>query len=208
MNTVAPSQIAVGRFAPFYTTPCSDLAAGITSVASRHVYLLERALTVGFTTINDAVSLLEHGFRHVDHYDLSPGCNHQAEELHSTDSRFWHHKTNLFLMNFMPNRYDAVISNHGVAYHPPEGFKDMFRELKASVRVSGALAVTLFGVRDEWLPNHGQFAMFERMEAIRLFRGFDIRHFHEHEFDGRFIDGTPKHWHYFTVVATQDDCSM
>lgn len=199
-----PSRVATGVWKNYFQSPCSDFAAGITTIAMRHVYLRQRAMSIGFETVNDAMRLLDEGFHEVHNYDLCPGDNEQAAKLESMDPRFNSFKALLGRFALPVDSYDAIISNHGIAFCSQEEFPEVFNILRTSTRESGIVAVTLFGIHDEWNNQHCDFALFNEGEIKQLFQGFKILRLQESLFQGRYIDGRPKQWHYFKVVAMKE----
>jgi SAM-dependent methyltransferase len=82
----------------------------------------------------------------------------------------------------------------------PAYFEILWHQILASLLPGGRFSGQLFGDRDGWA---GRPAMTHhtRSEAEALLAPLIIERFDEEERDGATVDGSPKHWHVFHIVA-------
>ncbi|PYE55957.1 class I SAM-dependent methyltransferase [Deinococcus yavapaiensis] len=157
------------------------------------------AVDLGCGVGNDAVALLEHGWR-VLAVDAEPEAlmfvrervpNQRAEHLETRIARFQD-------FDFPPAR--LVNASLSLPFCDDADFPAVWRRLTASVERGGRFAGHLFGVRDSW-ANSGN-GNFHTLEGVqKLLDAFDVEFLDEQEYDGQTATGTPKHWHVFSIVA-------
>lgn len=82
----------------------------------------------------------------------------------------------------------------------PEFFPTLWRRIREGIVPGGIFAGQLFGDRDSWasLPDRTHH---RRADLDGLFEGFRFEHLWEEERDDVTVEGDPKHWHVFHVVA-------
>ncbi|MBM4108969.1 MAG: class I SAM-dependent methyltransferase [Phycisphaerae bacterium] len=82
----------------------------------------------------------------------------------------------------------------------PREFPGLWRRIADSIEPGGLFAGQLFGDRDSWagLPDRTHH---RRGDLDGLFAGFLIEQLIEEERDDVTVEGEPKHWHVFHVVA-------
>lgn len=82
----------------------------------------------------------------------------------------------------------------------PASFPALWDRIRAGIVTGGLFAGQLFGDRDSWasLPDRTHH---RRADLDTLFEGFRIEYLWEEERDDVTVEGRPKHWHVFHVVA-------
>lgn len=90
--------------------------------------------------------------------------------------------------------------SYALPFCEPSGFAGLWSRVTASIEPGGLFAGQLFGERDAWaiLPDRTHH---RRSELDGLFEGFLIEQLIEEERDDVTVEGEPKHWHIFHVVA-------
>lgn len=85
-----------------------------------------------------------------------------------------------------------------------EAFPAVWAKVRSAVEGNGAwLACHLFGVEDDWNVKQNQPMAFHDRQAVdALLDGLEVRLLEELRWDGPTIQGEPKHWHGFEIVAT------
>lgn len=162
----------------------------------------DRALDLGAGALRDTRFLLSDGFKEVVAVDASGETSAMAEaigdeRLTAVESRFEDYQ-------FPQNWFDLVSSQFALPFCYPEQFPRVFDSLVSSLVQKGVFTGHLFGDRDEWANKQSLAKTFHtKAEAEEVFTGLDIRKFNEVEVDGQIADGTPKHWHYFEVIAVK-----
>ncbi len=82
----------------------------------------------------------------------------------------------------------------------PRHFDTLWSRIRAGIVPGGLFAGQLFGDRDSWaaLPDRSHH---RRDQLDALFDGFILEFLHEEERDDTTVEGEPKHWHVFHIVA-------
>lgn len=101
---------------------------------------------------------------------------------------------------------ECMIANFSLPFCNPLWFNDMWSKLVKKIREGGIFSGIFFGNRDEWVSEFSKERTFHTKEEVKkLFDKFHIISLKEIEYDGKCCgkDGkpSPKHWHYFQVVA-------
>ncbi len=68
-----------------------------------------------------------------------------------------------------------------------------------ALRPGGLFAGQLLGVSDDWASRG--YSVHTREEVEQMLSGFDVLYLEEAERDGQTLQGEPKHWHVFHIVA-------
>jgi hypothetical protein len=211
MNTTfVPSRLAVGQWWQTVYGPADPKHASyLSQTAANQNTRRDEALVLTYESMNDSAFLFEAGFCVVHCVDASYNGGRSAQPLFKKfGGRFKLTQARFKEVHLGFGQYDLVVSDKALAYEDPESYEFVLERAKVSLRPRGVIALTLFGERDQWLPNHRDFPMNTKPEIRQLFEDFEIISIVEVENDAPFIDGTPKHWHYFRVLARKPDQSM
>lgn len=98
-------------------------------------------------------------------------------------------------------RYDLVAAVFSLFMVEPERFEPFWWRLRASLKPGGVFGGQLLGERDQW-QDRG-YTLLRAEQARALLEGMDLLHWDEVERDGQTIDGAPKHWHVFHIIARE-----
>ena len=81
--------------------------------------------------------------------------------------------------------------------------RDVIIKMKRSLNKGGVLYITLFGEKDEWAGNE-KMSFFSESEARELFSDMYLVSFIGKKYDATTIDGKPKFWHVFKIIARKE----
>jgi len=154
-----------------------------------------KALDLGCGVGHGSGFLLEHGFT-VRSIDADP------EAVTITSSRFppaTVEQSTFQALNLPTNTYDCVIAIFSIFFLNAEEHGTFWPRLVDSMKSGCIFAGQFLGPDDDWRERG--YATHDAAHLRRLLQGFDIHHWEEANRDGETIQGTPKHWHVFHVVA-------
>jgi tellurite methyltransferase len=171
--------------------PHESLVEAIAYVSSR-----EAAIDVGAGAMRDTRHLLHEAFESVVALDAEP-INQNGE---ITDDRLTVITQAFETYDFPENNFDLVNAQFSLPFTAPESFEAVFKGILASLKPEGVFVGQLFGTNDEWSKNPRM--TFHTHEDIkRLIQEMKVLKLEGREYDGKTATGTPKHWHFFTIIA-------
>lgn len=94
-----------------------------------------------------------------------------------------------------------VNASFALPFCPPQAFPALWERITESVLPGGRFSGQLFGVRDSWASVAPRLIFHTRAEVETLLRPFAVEHLNEVEEDGTTVEGKPKRWHVFHIVA-------
>lgn len=171
--------------------------------ALKYVSGRNEALDAGSGSGRDSLFLLGQGFEHVVALDVNPlGADvlkfvpdDQSDKVDFIEAKFDDY-------DFGADRFNVINSQFALPFSPPETFNDMFEGLKASLAPGGVFVGTFFGLNDEWNVPGTTMTFHGREQVESLLAGLEILKLEEEDDpNGTTANGTPKHWHRFTVIA-------
>lgn len=121
--------------------------------------------------------------------DLPPGAQESLETLVSPMEEV--HLPLALLVN----------ASFALPFCPPEAFPMLWEQITVSLLPGGRFSGQFFGVRDGWACVAPRMTFHTRAEVEMLLRPFVIEHLDETEADGTTLEGKPKHWHVFHIIA-------
>ncbi len=148
----------------------------------------------------ETLFLLEAGWRVLAIDQLQEAIDHLRSRVpdHLADALFAASMT--FRQMSWP-RADLVWAGHSLSFCDEVEFQSTFEGLSDSLTDGGIFAGHLLGDRDSWRADGPPITAFVEEDLRRLLeRDFRIEVLFEREEDG-FGFGTPKHWHFFEVIA-------
>ena len=98
---------------------------------------------------------------------------------------------------------DLVNASFCLPFCRPKDFPLVWAKIRGSLRNGGRFSGNFFGDRDQWASDR-KMTFQSASQVDELLRGLKVEYLKEIEEDGTTADGTPKHWHYFDVVAKKD----
>jgi SAM-dependent methyltransferase len=155
------------------------------------------ALDIGAGAGRDSAYLLEAGW-HVTAVDSSPAAVDLLRRLAPEDRL---RVVRAAAQDFEPGTYDLVNAQFSLPFVPPPRFDATVRRLQQSVRAGGVMAVTFFGLRDEWNVAGSRLTFTTEDEVRRRFAGWGILELTEIDEDGTTATGGHKHWDVIHVIA-------
>jgi len=156
----------------------------------------ESALDVGAGSLRNTKFLLEKGLD-VTALDLDPIILEAAAAVNN--ERLTASVADITKFEYS-NKYDLVLSINVLSFLTKGALLELLPKLKNSLAQDGILCVTLFGVSDEWAHKENM-SFFDCDEAKALFDDMNLVVFIEEESEGTLIQGGPKHWHLFRIIA-------
>lgn len=103
--------------------------------------------------------------------------------------------------NFEKEEYDLVNAQSSLSFNPPDTFDTVFDRVKMSLKKGGIFSGNLFGVKDDWNSPETKLTFVSELRARELFSNMEILKFEEKEMDSKTVNGVPKHWHMFNIIA-------
>lgn len=95
-----------------------------------------------------------------------------------------------------------INASFALPFCPPESFPALWERITASLLPNGGrISGQLFGVRDTWASVAPRMTFHTRAEVETLLRPFVIERLDESEADGTTVEGKPKRWHLFHIIA-------
>ncbi|UJW87559.1 class I SAM-dependent methyltransferase [Devosia sp. SL43] len=162
----------------------------------------DSALDIGAGALNDAIHLLDIGFRHVTALDGEPIAQEIADTLPA--DRFDYLIASFEEFAFPRGAYDLLNAQYALPFIRPDVFDRVFAAILASLKPGGVLTGQFFGDRDDWVgtPN----MTFQRLdEAKALLSPLTVLSFREEEDpNSQTLNGTAKHWHLYHFIARKD----
>jgi len=162
---------------------------------------LNLAIDCGCGTGSDIAYLEQQGYR-VHGFDINPdsvsicherfGCNRLVDICQAS------------FENFDYPVSGVIIANASLFFAEPNTFEKTWSSLISNLQIGGVFAGDFMGVNDSWASGYRSATAPLTKEAVMdLFKGFEIKRFHERDEQGKTSLGRTKHWHTFTVVAVK-----
>lgn len=105
----------------------------------------------------------------------------------------------------LEEKCDLIIAINSLPFCSFDKFDLLWKNIKESLKIGGRIAITLFGVNDEFNKDSSKMTFFTRSEILELLKDFKIEgktgDIIEKEFDGRLASGVPHHWHKYIIMA-------
>lgn len=156
-----------------------------------------KAIDIGGGALKDTKYLLSLGFD-VTVIDKDELMAKTAEQLPQTNLRYFVSAFAEFV--FPKNQFDIASAMFALPFNPPETFERVIGDIKNSLVTGGIFCGQLFGIHDSWNDREGM-TFHTREQAEHLFSNMEVIVFEEEEKDGATANGTPKHWHTFSIIA-------
>ncbi len=147
----------------------------------------------------DTLELLKRGWK-VNAFDSeSEGLLILKESVNNN----WLDRLTIFNQKFeniiMPD-CNLVNASYSLPFCSPDNFKELWNKILICIKNNGRFTGNFFGENDEWSFNK-KMTFHCKKEIAELFDNFNVEYFHERDEDGATAEGTPKHWHVFSVIA-------
>ncbi|HMS91886.1 MAG TPA: class I SAM-dependent methyltransferase [Candidatus Saccharibacteria bacterium] len=105
------------------------------------------------------------------------------------------------MYEYPKNYFDIVNAQFALPFNPPHTFNKVFLSIRESLKPGGIFVGQLFGDHDEWNVPTSKMTFHTKQEAMQLVEGMDIIEFDEEDNpNGTLANGSPKHWHTFTIT--------
>lgn len=100
---------------------------------------------------------------------------------------------------------DLIIAINSLPFCAPDKFEEMWGNINNSLKIGGRIAITLFGVNDDFNKISSGMTFFNKDDIYKLLDNFEIEgktgDIIEKEFDGKMANGSNHHWHKYIIVA-------
>lgn len=94
---------------------------------------------------------------------------------------------------------DVVVAGFALFFLAPDDLRSFWSRLQSALKPGGLFMGDFLGERDQWAAEG--FTSLTGQQVEGMLSQFDLLHFEEVERDGFTVQGTPKHWHVFHVIA-------
>ncbi|MAZ67530.1 hypothetical protein CL652_02035 [bacterium] len=155
------------------------------------------ALDLGAGSLRNVKFLLEQGFE-VTAVDKDPVISECAAEVNN--DKLHTEVTNFEDFDYGERKYDLIVSINSLPFLPKDALLRLLPKIKNALTDEGVLCITLFGERDGW-SNKKDVSFFSRSEVEGLFSDMHTIMFVEEDLEGDTIQGDPKYWHVFKLIA-------
>lgn len=98
-------------------------------------------------------------------------------------------------------QYNFINASRSLPFVHKDRFNEVFAKLKASLLPKGIFVGHFFGIHDGWNEPHDTRTFLTKAEILNLLSDLIVVKLNEIEKDDRLINGDPKHWHIFEVIA-------
>lgn len=116
--------------------------------------------------------------------------------------RFNFEKSEFESIDLEREKYDLAVGYNSLHFCRKDHFPEFFEKITDSLKSGGILMCNLLGQNDEWVKNRNNMTFFSKEELNSLLeKNYEVEVLKEIENDGIKADGTPKHWHIFTIRA-------
>lgn len=169
-------------------------------------YVAEKgmALDLGAGSLRNSRPLLAEGFR-VRAIDKDPIAQEVAVDINSPELEV--QITTFSDFEFPSATYDLIVAINTLPFATPEEFPKLWERLVTSLKPGGILAGTFFGPNDTWAEK-STMTFLSKEQVEELLAEFEILELNELEKDAQDIQGNPKHWHIFEVIARKKPESL
>lgn len=106
--------------------------------------------------------------------------------------------------NFPKRKFGIVNARYSLPFCPPTSFDSVFKKIEKSIVNGGHFVGQLFGENDEWNKNGSNMTFHTKETAIQLFKNFHIKEFSVEEGKRPTLEGAPKFWHVFHIIAQKN----
>ena len=138
----------------------------------------------------------------MDAVDRDPITKEVGVELN--DNNLEVHLKTFAEFDFADDKYDLVVAKNSLPFVTPEEFPVLWERLSNSVKTGGVFAGTFFGMRDTWTTTYPRMTFLTQEQVKNLLEKFETLSFNEREEDATDIQGNPKHWHLYEVIARKN----
>jgi tellurite methyltransferase len=156
------------------------------------------ALDLGAGSLKESDYLLNNGFEKVVAIDKSPLIKEFASTLNKNN--FEYQNINFEKFNFKASTYDLVCAIYSLPFIKKENFKNVFDNIKFSLKNGGVFCGQFFGTNDDWSQDSNM-SFHTKDEVEMVLKDLKVILLEEIEKDGHKADGNSKHWHFFNIIA-------
>lgn len=160
--------------------------------------MVKTAIDLGCGKGNDTLTLLEQSWS-VYAIDASAKAIELLEEGVNPSMRA-NLKTDA--VSFEETKWELttlVNASFALPFCPKERFREVWKNIVASIRIGGVFTGHFFGIKDEWQD----LMLIDKQDLEWLFEGFELKVLNETEDDRATSSGVMKHWHIFEVMAVK-----
>lgn len=159
----------------------------------------DHALDLGAGSLKDSKFLLSMGFRKVTAIDQSPDIKNFADKIPSSLLKIQIKK--LEKLRLPSQQFDLINASYALPFTAPPHLPALIQQIIQALKPQGMFCAQFFGPADSWNTAENQFSFTDRSTLLEFLKPLKILHLVEEQKDASTIDGQPKHWHLFHVIA-------
>jgi len=166
----------------------------------------QRALDLGAGSLKDSKFMLSVGFKKVTAVDRSP----QIKKYRSgVPARLLSIQIYPFEeLAIKPACYNLISAQYALPFTGRPHLPALMKKISDGLRPAGIFCAQFFGRKDSWNDprtawgdHSGDMTFVTRTALQKMLAPLQIIYFQEEQKDAQTIDGQPKHWHLFHVIA-------
>ena len=157
------------------------------------------ALDLGAGSLKDSKFMLSMGFRKVTAVDADPGVRKYRNKV--PVSQLTIKVTPFEQLKLKPTTYDFISAQYSLPFITPPNLPNLIDQIINSLNPCGIFCAQFFGPEDGWNKPENNMSFVTKAELKKLLKPLQTILFEEEFLDAKTIDGQPKHWHLFHVIA-------
>lgn len=166
----------------------------------------EKALDLGAGSLKDSKFLLSMGFRKVVAIDQDKLFKNYAKGFPATLLQL--KVANLEELKLPKTQFDLINASYSLPFTQPPHLPEVCRQIIAALKPGGIFCGQFFGPKDGWNTPENQLTFTSQQEIEKLLSPLKIIHLEEvNNPKAKTIDGQPKHWHIFHIIAQKSKTS-
>ncbi len=157
------------------------------------------ALDLGAGSLKDSKFMLSVGFKKVTAVDHAPDIKNYRSKIPASQLQI---KICPFeQLTIKKAAYNFINAQYALPFTAPPHLPRLITDIIGGLKPSGIFCAQFFGTRDSWNLPENKMTFVTKNNLLKWLRPLDMIYFKEEQNDQPAIDGTPKHWHLFHVIA-------
>jgi len=165
-----------------------------------------RALDLGAGSLKDSKFLLSMGFTQVTAIDNDPAVKNYSDKIPASQLKV--QIKPLENLRLPANHFDLINASYSLPFTKPPHLPPLVKQIINSLVPKGIFCGQFFGPNDTWNQKSSTsgtlqppMSFTDHATILKLLAPLEIIQIQEVEQDSKTIDGQPKHWHLFHVIA-------
>jgi hypothetical protein len=167
--------------------------------AVRLVVDRNHALDLGAGSLKDSKFMLSIGFQKVTAVDSAPQIKKFRSKIPARQLRL--QICPFEELKIKPAAYNFISAQYSLPFTSPPHLPRLITDIIGGLKPSGIFCAQFFGIKDSWNTPENPLTFVTKTTLLKWLKPLDIIYFGEEQNDRPAIDGTPKHWHLFQVIA-------